>query len=73
MNPTGVIDLHVDTLARLLIAGGEFRSTHEGLAVDPARAFAGGVRALCTACFTGEYPVPIVTPPSRRQLRLVEV
>lgn len=54
MNPTGVIDLHVDTLARLLIEGGEFRSTHEGLAVDPARAFAGGVRALCTACFTAD-------------------
>jgi amidophosphoribosyltransferase len=27
----------------------------------------------CTACFTGDYPVQIVAPPKRRQLRLIEV
>ncbi len=50
----GAVDLHVDTISRLLAVGGEFRSSHPGLAVDPARAFEGGVAALCGACFTAD-------------------
>lgn len=32
-----------------------------------------GQSGLCTACFTGEYPVPVERPPTRRQLRLIEL
>lgn len=32
-----------------------------------------GTQRFCDACFTGDYPIPIERPASRRQLRLIEV
>lgn len=34
---------------------------------------ANDLHSFCDACFTGDYPVPIVREPSPRQLRLIEV
>ena len=47
------IDLHVDTISRLIEVGGDLRENPQ-LAVDVARAREGGVRALATACFTSD-------------------
>jgi len=49
----GAVDLHVDTLSRLVDIGGErgIAVDRPDLQVDLPRARAGGVRALCTACF----------------------
>ncbi len=52
MTSSGAIDLHVDTLARLLTLGGGFEGERTDLHVDIPRTREGGIRALCTACFT---------------------
>lgn len=55
------IDLHVDTLSRLVDLGGSagIAADRSDLQVDLPRARAGGVRALCTACFTrDDEPAP---------------
>ena len=57
-----------DEIARYITADSVEYLSPEGL-----MASVGSDAGYCTACFTGKYPVPIVTPPSRRQLRLVEV
>ncbi len=57
-----------DEIARYITADSVEYLSPEGL-----MASVGGDSGYCTACFTGEYPVQIATPPSRRQLRLVEV
>jgi membrane dipeptidase len=55
----GAIDLHVDTLSRLLVEGGGIAAARNDLQVDLPRAQAGGVRALCCACFTrDDDPAP---------------
>lgn len=43
----------------------------EGLLAAVGQGQADGVR-YCSACFTGDYPVPLEGPASRRQLRLIE-
>ena len=53
------IDLHVDTLLRIVEKGGDFCHERPDLHVDPVRARAGGVRMLLLACFTREdHPAP---------------
>ena len=51
---SGAIDLHVDTLSRLLTAGGSFQGAREDLAIDLPRARAGEVAAICGACFVAD-------------------
>lgn len=51
---SGTIDLHVDTISRLLNAGGSFHGERSDLAIDVPRARAGGVAAICGACFVAD-------------------
>jgi membrane dipeptidase len=48
------VDLHVDTLSKLLSVGGGLRDPRTELAVDVPRMQEGGIRALCVACFTAD-------------------
>ncbi|MFQ5655032.1 MAG: membrane dipeptidase [Planctomycetota bacterium] len=47
----GAVDLHVDTLSRLVEVGGGFIERPD-LQVGPERCRRGGVRLLCAACYT---------------------
>ena len=52
MSPIPAIDLHVDTLQRLVEKECAFGGRQPALQVDGERAHAGGVRLLGCACFT---------------------
>ena len=56
-------------IARYITADSVAYLSPEGL----AEAVHGGAGGFCTACFTGDYPVPFEPPAQRRQLRLVEL
>ncbi|MEZ4381587.1 MAG: amidophosphoribosyltransferase [Nannocystaceae bacterium] len=56
-------------IARYITADSVAYLSPEGL----AEAVRGGAGGFCTACFTGDYPVPFEPPAQRRQLRLVEL
>ncbi|MCA9695419.1 MAG: amidophosphoribosyltransferase [Myxococcales bacterium] len=59
-----------DEVARYITADSVVYLSHAGLMKAVRET---GEQVYCNACFTGEYPVQIVTQPTRRQLRLVEV
>ncbi len=54
MSPIPAIDLHVDTLQRLVEKECAFGGRQPALQVDGERAHAGGVRLLGCACFTAD-------------------
>lgn len=66
-----VIDLHVDTLSRLLHEGGEFSGPRPEFHIDVPRAREGGLRAMCAACFTPDDD-PSPTASVGRMLDLAE-
>jgi amidophosphoribosyltransferase len=56
-------------IARYITADSVAYLSPEGL----TEAVRGGAGGFCSACFTGDYPVPFDPPAQRRQLRLVEL
>ena len=63
----------VEETARFIEADSLGYLSPEGLLDAVGETEGAGAGRYCSACFTGQYPVPLVGSAARRQLRLIEV